>query len=264
MAAVESLESCVEDVRIWMLRNRLKMNDSKTEMMVFFAPPHAKLPVLSVSVGPEVHQPAASVRNLGLVMDTYLSMDLQVAKTCQTGYFQLRSIRSVQRVLPPDVLEKLVHAFITAHLDYCTSVLIGISTKALDKLQLLQNLAARVVTRTQKYDHIMPILKALHWLPVKKRIKYKVLILAYKAMHGLSRGYIADMLTKYTPTRTLRSQDDNRLVVPRVRLKTAGQRSFHYAAPVLWNNLLDHLQCCTSLSKFKCNIKTYLFGVAYE
>ena len=70
MAAVESLESFVEDVRIWMLRNRLKMNDIKTEMMVF-APPRAKLPVLSVFVGPEVHQPAASVRNLGLVMDTY-------------------------------------------------------------------------------------------------------------------------------------------------------------------------------------------------
>ena len=71
MAAVESLESCVEDVMIWMLRNRLKMNDSKTEMMVF-APPRAKLHVLSVSVGPEVHQPAASVRNMGLVMDTYI------------------------------------------------------------------------------------------------------------------------------------------------------------------------------------------------
>ena len=108
-----------------MLTNKLKMNDSKTEMMVF-APPRAKLPVLSVSAGPEVHQPAASVRNLGLVMDTYLSMDLHVAKTCQTGYFQLRSIRSMQRVLAPHAFEKLVHAFITARLDYCNSVLIGI------------------------------------------------------------------------------------------------------------------------------------------
>ena len=143
-------------------------------------------------------------------------------------------------------------------------MLIGISTKALYKLQLLQNSAARVVTRTQKYDHITPVLKALRWLPVKKRIEYNVLILAYKAMHGLSPGYIADMLTKYTPTRTLRSQDDNRLVVPRVRLKTVGQRSFHYATPVLWNNLPDHLRCCTSLSKFKCNVKTCLFSVAYE
>ena len=169
MAAVESLESCVENVRIWMLRNRLKMNDSKTEMMVFALPR-----VLSVSVVPEVHKPAASVRNLGLAMDTYLYMDLHVAKTCQIGYFQLRSIRSVQRVLPPDALDKLVHAFITTPLYYCNFVLIGISTKALDKLQLLQNSAARVVTRTQKYDHITPVVKALHWLPVKKRIGYKV------------------------------------------------------------------------------------------
>ena len=245
------------------MRNRLEMNDSKTEMIAF-APPHACLPALSITVGSEVHFSTPSVRNLGLVMDAYLSMDLHIAKTCQTGYFQLRTIRSVQHVLPTEALERLVHAFITVRLDYCNAVLVGISGKSLYKLQLLQNSAARVVSRTNKYEHITPVLKNLHWLPVKQRIDYKVLILAYKALHGLSPGYIADMLTRYTPTRTLRSKDSNLLVVPRVRLKAAGHRSFHFAAPVLWSNLPEKLRQCSSLSLFKSHLKTHLFNDAYS
>ena len=262
MTAVETLEACVEDVRTWMLRNRLKMNDSKTEVMVF-APPRARLPVLGVTVGSEVHQPATSVRNLGVVLDTYLSMDRHVVRTCQTGYFQLKSIRSVQRVLPPEALTRLVHAFITARIDYCNAVLVGITSKSLNKLQLLQNSAARVVSKTRKYEHITPVLKALHWLPVIQRIDYKVLILVFKALNGLSPGYITDMLMEYTPSRTLRSQDSNLLVVPRTRLKSAGQRSFHYAAPFLWNRLPKELRQCATLCNFKSSLKSHLFRVAY-
>ena len=262
LAAVQQLESCVEDIRIWMLRNQLKMNDSKTEMIVF-APPRVTIPDFSVSVGSDVHHPVTLVKNLGVFMDTYLSMDRHVVKTCQAGYFQLRSIRSVQRVLPPDALERLVHAFISARLDYCNAVLVGLSVKSLNKLQLLQNSAARVVSGTGKYEHITPVLKALHWLPVRQRIDYKILIMAYKALHDLAPGYIHDMISQYIPTRTLRSQDANMLVVPRMRLKTVGQRTFSYAAPSLWNKLPDSLRQSTSLSDFKCGLKTYLFGVAY-
>ena len=190
-------------------------------------------------------------------------MDRHVVKTCQAGYFQLRSIRSVQRALPPDALERLVHAFISARLDYCNAVLVGLPVKSLNKLQLLQNSAARVVSRTGKYEHITPVLKALHWLPVKQRIDYKILTMAYKALHGLAPGYIQDMVSQYIPTRTLRSQDANMLVVPRMRLKTVGQRTFGYAAPVLWNKLPERLRQSTSLSDFKCGLKTHLFGVAY-
>ena len=145
-------------------------------------PPRARLPVIGVTVGSEVHQPATSVRNLGVVLDTYLSMDRHVVRTCQTGYFQLKSIRSVQRVLPPEALTRLVLSFITARIDYCNAVLVGI-TKSLNKLQLLQNSAARVVSKTRKYEHITPVLKALHWLPVIQRIDYKVLVLVFKALN---------------------------------------------------------------------------------
>ena len=261
--AVKSLECCIDDIRIWMLRNRLKMNDSKTEMMVF-ASPRVKLPTLSVAVGVASHQPAGQVRNLGVTLDVHLNMEAHVKRVCQVSYFQLKTIRTVQNVLSPEALERLVHAFVTARLDYCNSILVGIPDAAIQKLQLLQNSAARLVSKTGRYEHITPVLKALHWLPVKYRIEFKIIILTYKALHELAPPYIRNMLQMYHPTRTLRSAGSNLLLIPQVRLKTFGRRSFHYAAPTLWNQLPDKLRHCHSISSFKSILKTHLFNIAFS
>ncbi len=79
--------------------------------------------------------------------------------------------------------EKLVHAFMTSRLDYCNALLGGCPASSKNKLQIVQNAAARVFTRSRKYDHITPILQSLHWLPIKFRISYKILLLAYKALN---------------------------------------------------------------------------------
>ncbi len=88
---------------------------------------------------------------------------------------------STQNILPVSDAEKLVHAFMTSRLDYCNALLGGCSASSINKLQVVQNAAARVLTRSRKYDHITPILQSLHWLPIKFRISYKILLLAYKA-----------------------------------------------------------------------------------
>jgi len=158
--AVKSLECCIDDIRIWMLRNRLKMNDSKTEMIVF-ASPRVKLSDFSIAVGTQSHQPVGQVRNLGVTLDVHLTMEAHIKRVCQVSYFQLKTIRTIQSVLSPEALERLVHAFVTARLDYCNSILVGIPDAAVRKLQLLQNSAARLVSKTGRYEHITPILKAL-------------------------------------------------------------------------------------------------------
>jgi hypothetical protein len=105
--------------------------------------------------------------------------------------------------------------------------------KVLNKLQLVLNTATRILTRTKQFDHITPVLASLHWLPVKARAEFKVLLLTYKALHGLAPTSLSDLVLPYIPTRTLRSQDPGLLVLPRISKQTAGCRDFSYRAPFL-------------------------------
>ncbi len=90
------------------------------------------------------------------------------------------------------------------------------------QLQLIQNAAARILTRTRKSEHITPVLRSLHWLPVTFRVDFKVLLLVYKSLNGLGLKYIANMLTEYKPNRPLRS---SQLEIPRVHTKQ-GESAF--------------------------------------
>ncbi len=134
-------------------------------------------------------------------------------------------------MLPVSDAEKLVHAFMTSRLDYCNALLGGCPASSINKLQVVQNAAARVLTRLRKYDHITPILQSLHCLPIKLRISYKILLLAYKALNGLAPAYLTSLLSRYNPSRSLRSQNSGLLIVPRIAKSTKGGRAFSYLLP---------------------------------
>ncbi len=121
------------------------------------------------------------------------------------NFFHLRNIAKLQNMLSVSEAEKLVHAFMTSRLDYCNALLGGCPASSISKLQIVQNAAARVLTRSRKYDHITPILQSLHWLPIKFRISYKILLLAYKALNYLAPAYLTNLLSRYNPTHSLRS-----------------------------------------------------------
>ena len=108
---------------------------------------------------------------------------------------------------------------------------------SLSKLQHVQNSAAQLVKQLKRTDHITPHLLELHWLPVFHRVKFKLLLLTYKALSGLAPVYICDLLSYYQPSRALRSADLSLLDVPATRLITCGDRAFSVAAPKVWNGL---------------------------
>ena len=150
-------------------------------------------------------------------------------------------------------------------LDYGNAVLFGINGRLPQKLQRVQNSAARVITQQRRRDHlyITPMLIALHWLPVPWRITDKILVLTFRALHNLAPEYIADMIEEYTPSCHLRSAGSRLLRLSRHNLEHYGRRGFSVTAPRLWNDLPDSLSHIDSLELFKSNLKTHLFKAAF-
>ncbi len=162
------------------------------------------------------------------------------------------------------VAEKLINTFVFSRIDYCNALLAGVSKTTLSKLQSVQNSAARILTGTKTSEHISPVLESLHWLPVRFRIDFKILMLTYKALHGLAPHYLSQLLSVYTPSRDLRSSDSGLLVIPPTLLRSMGDRAFSSCAPKLWNSLPSEIRQTESFCVFKSVLKTYFFRIAFK
>ena len=163
-----------------------------------------------------------------------------------------------------EACRSLIQSTVTSRLDYCNVLLHNLPKNLLNRLQLVQNSCARLITGTRRHEHITPVLIELHWLPVESRIRYKVLLHTFKALKGQAPDYLCDLVKKYKPTRTLRSSSKALLTVPSYRTETYGSRSFRVAAPVLWNSVSHELRTAPTLRCFKKILKTYLFKEAYN
>ena len=154
------------------------------------------------------------------------------------------------------------HAFVTSKLDYGNSLLYGLPKSEINRLQLVQNAAARVVAKVRKYDRITPVRKKLHWLPVPARIEFKIMLLTWKSLHGQGPDYLSDLLKYKTSSHGLRLTQ-NLLVDPMTYKATCGDRAFEKAAPKLWNSLPQDIRCTAKLETFKNKLKTHLFSMYY-
>ena len=119
--------------------------------------------------------------------------------------------------------------------------------------------------RANKKSSATLLLKDLHWLPIKQRVLYKISIIVFKCLNCNDfPSYLKDLISVYKPSRSLRSADKFLLVKPFKKLKTFGQRSFHFSAPTVWNSLPFELRSCSSLDIFKKRLKTHFFKIAFE
>ena len=258
-SSLKKLEMCIAEVKEWFDQSKLKINSNKTEFVVFISRYNQHKVNLSkcvLHVGSDIIYPSKCARNLGSYLDENLSMKEHVSTAVRSVYWNIRSVGKIRRYLDENTCASLLNALVTSRLDYNNSLLFGVPDTILNMLQAVQNHAARILTGTRMSDHITPVFISLHWLPVRERIKYKILVTVYKCLHQPhSPQYLKDLLQQHVPARLLRSSNDpSCLVVPRTRT-AIGDRAFAACAPRLWNNLPSHLRSANSLYTFKNILK---------
>ena len=263
LSTTARIEECLVEIKAWMSSSMLRLNDSKTEFIVFGSKYHLGNVTPSIQFEGNIIEPVDSVRDLGMYLDSTLSMEKHVSIVCKSAFYHLRNIAKIKKYLPKSVLAQLIHSFITSRLDYGNSLLYGSSVSHVRKLQLVQNASARLLTGHRKGDHITPILKELHWLPVEKRIVFKVLLLTYKCVYGLAPRYLCSLVEPYRPRRSLRSGQTMQLVQTSTRSRF-GDMAFTTAAPKLWNGLPLEIKTAQSVDSFKCKLKSHLYRSHFD
>lgn len=259
--AANKLTSCLNEIKTWSFQNCLCLNDSKSEMIHITSKFRNSDPFPDLVMSDGSLSCCASVRDLGLNIDSNLTFKQHISNICKSASFGIYKISRIRRLLDRPTTSKLVHAFVSTHIDYCNSSLSGLPQSHLVPLQRVQNSAARLVTLSRKSEHITPILNSLHWLKIHHRISFKILLLCYKAINGLAPSYLSDLISlrSRTSSRTLRSSS-TLLLTPGPRTNTRyGDRAFSVIAPALWNKLPAFIHCAPSVSQFKSLLKTYLF-----
>ena len=192
-------------------------------------------------------------------------MDKQVNKMCQNVYFNIRNIARIRKSLSKECAKTVVNALVTPHLDYGNGLLYAIPKKLEQKLQVAQNAAVRLIEKIGKYDSVTPLRKALHWLPIPARIRYKILMQTWKTLNGMAPNYLSDLLKRRSDHRCLRSSDNMLLDIPSAfNTNKSIDRAFSRAAPHLWNSTPEAIRCKPTLESFKRALKTHLFEQFYD
>ena len=170
----------------------------------------------SLSMGSENIVESEFVTPLGVELDDRFTLTSHIRNIAKNCFFKLRNMYEIRKCITEDAAKIMVNSMITSKLDYCNAILYGLLQCDLDKLHSVQKLAARLITGIRKYDQITPLLKQLHWLPVKRRIKYKIVLLVFKCLQEAAQEYLSELLERRGNKGT-RGDNKNLLVVPRIK-----------------------------------------------
>ena len=260
---VDKIEKCLLDVKDWMLINKLKLNDDKTEA-ILINPKSFTVDISCIRIGTEEINFNESAKNLGVIFDKDLNLSNHISNLCKNVYLEIRRLRHMSTFVDESSLKTLASSFILSRLDYCNSIFKNLPKCQLDKLQKLQNYAARVVMKKTMREHVTPMLKHLHWLPVHARIDYKIAVIIYKCINNLAPSYLSHIVEPYVPSRNLRSSNLNLIKQHKSKFKTLGDRALKIHASSVWNSLPLNIKNSSSLDIFKNNLKTHLFSLNYS
>ncbi len=201
------ISACLADISSWMKDHHLQLNLAKTELLVVSANTsfHHNF---TFQLGSSTTTPSKPARNLGVVIDDKLNFSDHITKTARSCRFALYNIKKIRPFLWEHATQLLVQALVLSRLDYCNALLAGLSASSIKPLQLILNVAARLIFNEPKRTHITPLFINLHWLPIAARIKFKALMFAYRTL------YLNSLLQTYVPSRSLCSASERRITVP--------------------------------------------------
>ena len=205
------------------------------------------------------------VRQLGVFLDQNLNFKHHITTKCTSAMASLAKIKGIRNYLTKEAAEILVLSTTISHLDYCNGILALVPDVDIKHMQLVQNIATKLVLGKSKFDSSSQCLGELHWLPIKQRIQYKILCLVHKCLDSKAPKYLQDLLVHYPYEERRRGlcceiQQARRLVEPRTKLKTFGARSFVSIGPIWWNKLKNTVKTVEDYEKFKISLKTFLFN----
>ena len=264
-SSLSALELCISDISKWMTENMLKLNSDKTEFFVATSHHFKKLmPNVHLQIGDETISPSENIRNLGVIFDDVMSMSAHVTSLSCNLTYHLRNITRIRRFMDLDTCNNIVRSLILSRLDYGNALLLGSNVSSISRLQKFQNWAAKLIFCAAKQDHATPFLKKLHWLPVKERIYFKILLYVYKCLNGHAPDYLSCCLSPYSQSRPglCSALDTTRLAQPNISSKllwSAANKAFSLAAPALWNQLPIAIRSSNSLYTFKKALKSHLY-----
>ena len=263
---LEIIENCIEDIRMGMTLNMLKLNDDKTEFIILGTRQQlAKLSDVSLRIGNTTVLPVDCVCNLGFFLNRLLKNSNHINRLTAGLFNQLRNISRIQPRITYQSVQIIVQLLVLSKLDYCNSLLAGTANIYLDKLQLIQNMACRVIFNLCKYDHVSDQLKSPYWLKICERIVYKIACLIYNCMHGLAPQYLISLLPSNPSKQTLRSSKSSAsMCLPRIcRTPQVHQSSFQSIGPWIWASLPETVRRSGYINEFRSKLKTHLFTISH-
>ena len=262
------IENCLLEIKEWMIRNFMMLNEQKTEFILLGKKKTLKdTPNMYITIGDAlIHNVSCDNDHgisLGIKLDDHLSLHRHINDIRKKCYWKLNNLRVIGRYLNEDLKKMLVKTLILSQIDYCNALYIGLPGYLIKKLQGVINSGVRFIYNLSRDEDVLPYLKQAHILPVYERAEYKICLMVHKAMKGVSPAYITDCIKIHKPGKeNLRNSNDNHLLAyPPLDTKSKlANRCFRYHAPEIWNKLPVAIRKSMDTEKFKKDLKTYFFN----
>jgi hypothetical protein len=259
------VSDCADDVNRWFLENKMMLNPTKTEAILFGTRAHCEKVNTAggITVAGATVQFNDTIKLLGVKLDSHLLLDRHVTDVVSSCCYHTRALRHIRPLLTMDAAKTIACSVVAGRLDYCNALLSGTSAGNIDRLQRAQNALARVVCQAPWSASATELRRSLHWLPIRQRVVYKLAVLTFRTRSTGVPSYLASFIADYAPLRHLRSSDQLLLREMKISL-TMATKVFSVSAPKIWNSLSYDCRSAPSINAFKSRLKTELFDIVYN